>query len=210
VVNSTAIMMWMLPSSFTSWVLGLGGPGLVVLGLVDNSFIPVPGSMDALTIVLSASNSRWWFYYALMATIGSVVGGYLTYAIGLREGAEQLERRLSRSRIESIQRRFERWGAGAVVIPAMLPPPVPMVPFLIAAGAMKYPKKRFVAALATGRAIRYAALALLGARFGGRIAGWISQYAYQTLAIVTAMTVLAIVFFLVQRKRKNVQHARAR
>src|ERR1700722_16009063 len=61
------------------WLHHLGGPGLIVLGLIDNSVIPVPGSMDALTIILSANQRKLWPYYALMATIGSVIGGYLTY-----------------------------------------------------------------------------------------------------------------------------------
>ena len=47
----------------TVWnlVRALGGPGLILLGLADNSAIPLPGSMDALTIVLAASHSEWWW-----------------------------------------------------------------------------------------------------------------------------------------------------
>jgi len=44
-------------------VLGqLGGPGLILVGLADNSLVPLPGSMDALTIVLSASHKGLWLY----------------------------------------------------------------------------------------------------------------------------------------------------
>jgi len=75
----------------------LGGPGLVLLGLVDNSFIPVPGSMDALTIILSSSHKEPWWYYAIMATVGAVIGGYLTYRIGLEGGKETLENESRRS-----------------------------------------------------------------------------------------------------------------
>jgi len=49
----------------------LGGPGLILLGLADNSLIPMPGSMDALTIVLSATRKDLWWYYAVMATVGA-------------------------------------------------------------------------------------------------------------------------------------------
>ena len=118
------------------WLHHLGGPGLIVLGLIDNSVIPVPGSMDALTIILSANQRKLWPYYALMATIGSVIGGYVTYRISFRQGKSALERRFSRKRINKVTKTFEKWGFGAVLIPAMLPPPAPMVPFLIAAGAM--------------------------------------------------------------------------
>ena len=56
----------------------LGGPGLIALGLLDNSLIPLPGSMDASTVLLAASQHEPWWYYSIMATIGGVIGGYLT------------------------------------------------------------------------------------------------------------------------------------
>src|SRR5258706_12900131 len=66
----------------------LGGVGLVLLGLADNSIIPLPGSMDILTIVLAAHHSGLWWYYAFMATVGAVIGGYIND--GFRpEGGEQ-------------------------------------------------------------------------------------------------------------------------
>ncbi|HZL67772.1 MAG TPA: hypothetical protein VFC29_10625, partial [Candidatus Limnocylindrales bacterium] len=76
----------------------MGGPGLIVLGLVDNSAIPLPGSMDALTIVLSAARKEPWWYYATMATIGSIIGGYLTYRLGAKGGKETLEKKISKKR----------------------------------------------------------------------------------------------------------------
>ncbi len=60
------------------WLGHLGGPGLILLGILDNSVVPVPGSMDVLTIVLAANQRDWWPYYAAMATVGSLIGGYLT------------------------------------------------------------------------------------------------------------------------------------
>ena len=72
-----------------------GGPGLIVLGLVDNSAIPLPGSQDVLTIILAASQKTRWPYYAFMATVGAVIGGLVTYQLAHREGKELLERRLS-------------------------------------------------------------------------------------------------------------------
>ena len=64
---------------------------------------------------------------------------------------------------------FAKWGFGAVVIPAMLPPPLPMTPFLLAAGALQYSRGKFLAALAIGRAIRYTLLAFLAATYGRQI-----------------------------------------
>ena len=84
------------------WLRHMGGPGLIVLGLVDNSAIPVPGSMDVLTIVLSAAHKEPWWYYAMMATIGSMLGGYITYRLGAKGGKELLERKSPRTAAKSL------------------------------------------------------------------------------------------------------------
>ena len=129
----------------------LGGPGLVLLGIADNSVVPLTGSMDVLTIWLAARHREPWIYYALMATIGAVIGGYITYALACKGGKEAMERKLSKRRAKKVQQRFERWGFWAIAIPALMPPPFPFVPFLIAAGAMQYSRKKFLGSLLFGR-----------------------------------------------------------
>src|ERR1700731_1671519 len=106
----------------------LGGVGLVVLGVADNSVIPLTGSMDILTIYLAARHRETWPYYALMATLGAVIGGYITYALARKGGKQAMERKLSKRRAAKVYATFERWGFWAVAIPALLPPPFPFVP----------------------------------------------------------------------------------
>src|ERR1700724_3889813 len=88
----------------------LGGPGLVLLGVADNSGIPLTGSMDVLTVWLAARHREPWPYYALMATIGAVIGGYITYALARKGGKEAMERKLSKRRGAKVHATFERWG----------------------------------------------------------------------------------------------------
>src|ERR1700689_93383 len=144
----------------------MGGPGLILLGIADNSVIPLTGSMDVLTIWLAARHREPWPYYALMATIGAVVGGYITYALARKGGKETMDRKLSKKRAAQVSKAFERWGFFAVAIPALLPPPFPFVPFLIAAGAGQYSPKKFLAALTLGRGVRYTIAAFLGFHYG--------------------------------------------
>ena len=59
-----------LVSKVWTWLRHLGGPGLLLLGLADNSIIPLPGSMDVLTIWFVVHHRQLWFYYAIMATAG--------------------------------------------------------------------------------------------------------------------------------------------
>src|SRR6266404_3145807 len=156
----------LLASKLWTWLRHLGGPGLLVLGLADNSLIPMPGSMDVLTIWFAVHHHSQWIYYAAMATLGAVVGGYVTYRLARKGGKEMLEHRLGPRSAEAFYKRFERWGFWAVAVPALLPPPFPIVPFLLAAGAMQYSRQKFLLALTVGRGLRYGLLAYFGVLYG--------------------------------------------
>lgn len=191
------------------WLRHLGGPGLILLGLLDNSVVPVPGSMDALTIVLAANQRVWWIYYSGMATVGSLIGGYLTYRLAQKEGNERLHRRVPRDKMKKIEGIFNRWGFGAIAIAAILPPPVPMVPFLLAAGATHYPRHKFLGSLALGRGIRYSVLGYLAAIYGRSILRLISHHAtpIAIVSIVGAVAAVCAVLLLRYKRRKAEQHA---
>ena len=179
----------------------LGGPGLVLLVIADNSVIPLTGSMDVLTIWLAARHREPWIYYAAMATIGAVVGGYITYALARKGGQETMERKLSKRRAQKIQLRFERWGFWAIAVPALLPPPFPFVPFLIAAGAMQYSRKNFLGALLIGRGIRYSVAAYFGSLYGRHVLRFFSRYQKPALSILIGLAVVGGILSLIQYLR---------
>src|SRR5271163_4629623 len=179
----------------------LGGIGLVLLGLIDNSVIPVTGSMDVLTIWLAARHQEPWPYYAFMATVGAVIGGYITYALARKGGKEMMERKLSKKRAAQFSKAFASWGFAAIVIPAVLPPPFPFLPFLIAAGAMQYSRKKFLAALALGRGIRYFIEAYFGFRYGSHILRFFNRYYKPALAVLIGLALIGTAVTLVQYLR---------
>jgi membrane protein YqaA with SNARE-associated domain len=179
----------------------LGGVGLVLLGLADNSIIPLTGSMDVLTIWLAARHREPWPYYAFMATLGAVIGGYITYMLARKGGKETMERKLSKRRAAKVSKAFERWGFSAIAIPAVLPPPFPFVPFLVAAGAMQYSQKKFLAALTLGRGIRYSIAACLGFVYGRHILRFFDQYYKPAMAILIGLAVIGAVMSLIQYLR---------
>jgi len=193
--------------TFLRWVGHLGGPGLILLGLIDNSVIPVPGSMDVFTVVLSANDRNFWPYYAFMATAGSVIGGFITYRLARREGKASLGRRLKPAQMEKVHKTFDKWGFWAIAVPALLPPPLPMVPFLIAAGATQYSADKFLAALFLGRAVRYSVLALLAALFGRQILAYLSQHAHAIVWTAVAIAVAGIGFAIFRWKQHSARHA---
>jgi len=187
--------------SVWNWLRHLGGVGLILLGLADNSVVPLPGSMDVLTVLLAARHKHLWWYYAFMATVGAVIGGYITYGLARKGGKEAFERKLSKGRADKIFKRFEKWGFFAVAVPAILPPPFPIVPFLLAAGAMQYSRQKFVAALALGRGVRFTILAGLGAIYGRHIVRFFTKYYKPALVVLIALAVIAGVLSLVQYYR---------
>ena len=201
-----AIVAPTVARSVRRWIFHLGGLGFIPLGLLDGSVIPLPGSMDVLTIILSARQHELWFYYALMATVGSVIGGYVTYQLARKGGTETLERRFPAKRLKKVYRIFGRWGFGAIAIAALLPPPTPMVPFLVAAGTMQYSVKKFLVALTLGRIVRYSLLAYLAAHYGHQVLTVITQHGHPVLITVAGLItagMAVLIFFLVRKRKKR-------
>ncbi len=172
------------------WIQKFGGPGLIAVGIIDSSVIPFPGGMDFFTILLSMSHRNLWWYYAIMATIGSVIGSYFTYRVGEKGGEETLEKKISKKRAEKVYKMFEKRGFMAVAIGAALPPPVPIAPFFVAPGVLKYPLHKFLSAVVMGRAIRYGAIAYLASIYGHAVFHWMYRYYKPLLYILVSLAVV--------------------
>jgi membrane protein YqaA with SNARE-associated domain len=179
-----------------TWLVRLGGPGLVLLGIADNSIIPLTGSMDVLTLWLAAGHRNLWPYYAAMATAGAVLGGYITYSLGRKGGKEAIQKKLKKSRADKLFKRFDSWGFTTVVVSAMLPPPFPLVPVLLTAGALQYSRKKFLAALALGRAVRYSLIAGLGSLYARQITAFFNRYYKTALFVLIGLALLGGIFAL--------------
>ena len=199
-------VLWIWP-----WLLRLRGVGLVLLGILDNSVVPLVGSMDVLTIWLAASDSRLWVYYAFMATAGAVLGGYFTYAIGREGGKEAIEHKFNKAKAQKLMQRFERMGFIWVSVGAIMPPPFPLVPVLLAAGAMQYPRKKFLGALTLGRSVGYLLVAGLGTLYGDAIVSFFSRYYMAALLTLIGLAVVGGIVTLVEylRSRRHHRHSAA-
>jgi membrane protein YqaA with SNARE-associated domain len=192
----------MMPDSVWKWTHRLGGPGLILLGIADNApFISAPpGSVDVFVILLSAHRQEWWAYYAFMATVGEVLGGYLAYRLAEKGGQETLEKKVGKTRAEKIYKHFEKRGFMTVFTGSVLPPPFPFTSVLMAAGVMQYPCKKFLSALTAGRALRFFAVAYLGRLYGRQMIGFFSRHYRPMLYVLVALAVTAGIGALVYFK----------
>jgi len=195
-------------NSLWKWIHSLGAPGLILLGIADNApFLSAPaGSVDATVILLAWHNRKWWAYYALMAIIGEVIGGYLTYRFAEKSGEQTLEKKFGKARVAQVYKWFAKRGAGVVVmVGAILPPPFPFTPVLTTAGVIHYPKNRFLPCLVIGRSARFFLVAYLGQRFGQAIIDFFVQYYRPTLYVLIALAAFgglaALVYFKWYRPR---------
>lgn len=142
-----------------------GGSGLFVLGFLDATFLPFPSVNDLLLINLCIQFPARLPYYALMSTLGSCLGCLLLYFIG-REGEEAAFHEKAGAHAPRVKRWMERNGFTAMFATALLPPPVPLKIFVIAAGALGLPLRSFMVAMLLARALRFYGEGYLAVHYG--------------------------------------------
>jgi len=187
--------------------LALGGPGLLVIALLDSSFLSLPEGNDLLIVVLSTGRS-WerMAYLVLMTITGSVIGCSLLYWAG-RRGGDFVNRPPRRERLKQFEDTYRKWGLWAVLVPSILPPPTPFKVFVLSAGVFKVPYVRFLVAVLLGRSIRYFLWGILAVLYGE----WAKQLLEGSLQTVGAMLFGALVlmtagyFVWKMMKRKSQQ-----
>src|SRR5262249_47547377 len=107
------------------FALALGGPGLFVIAFLDSSFLSFPEVIDLLVMGLVVHHKERMVYYALMPTIGSIVGCFVLYIVALKGGEAFLRKRFHERHVDRTLEVFQKYGLFAVALPSILPPPVP-------------------------------------------------------------------------------------
>ncbi len=190
------------------WLIGLGLPGLFGVAVVDSSPVPLPlpGCTDLLLLWLASHGDNPW-ELAACAIAGGLLGGFLGWRIGRKGGEEALQRRVPARRLDPLN----RWARGnpflAVFLPALLPPPVPLSPFVFAAGALGVPQKRFLVSFGAARAIRYSLVAWLGATYGRHVIHmWshtLDQWSTPLLVAFLVLMTAGIIVSIVRSRRQT-------
>lgn len=173
----------------------LGLAGLILISTVDSSFVPlpIPGITDIL-IILYAANHTNVVLLVFVATLGSALGGYLSYVLAHAGGMAFLEKHVSQRYLKPIQHWVEKHSILSVAIPAILPPPMPLSPFVLVAGAVKMDRRKFMTAFTISRFLRHSIAAWLGLRCGKMVLHLWNQFsdrwAVTILIVFWSITVL--------------------
>jgi membrane protein YqaA with SNARE-associated domain len=192
--------------------MSFGTLGLFAVSVIDSSIIPlpVPGSTDLLLILLVAHRGDP-FLAAIAATAGSILGGYLTWGTGSKGGEAALHRYMPKRFARRLTGWVESKGTLAVTIAALLPPPFPLMPLLLAAGALGVSRRRFLVSFSLARTFRYALVAWLAAVYGRTmarafrhyLAGWSTPLMWTYLGLVVAGILYGVYKFRRERRQTS-------
>lgn len=187
-----------------AWAAGMGGIGLFTIALLDSSFLSFPQVNDLLIIVLSTTYPARMPYYASMTTLGSLIGCFMLYVVARRGGETLLRKRLKGRYVDRALDLYQRYGLLAVMVPALLPPPVPFKVFVLLAGAAAVAPWRFGLAVVIGRGIRYFGQGYLAVLYGEQAAEFMKAHGAAIgigLALVAVCAGVAVVMIRNRRAR---------
>src|SRR5688572_10057402 len=190
----------------TAWIeafaLSVGGPGLFIIAFLDSSFLSFPEVNDLLIVLMVVNHPERMLFYATMATLGSIAGCLALYFVGRKGGEAVLRRRFSGGNVERAASLMRRYGAMALIVPALLPPPAPFKIFVLMGGVAKIPLATFVWAIALGRGVRYFGEGILAVMYGRQALDYIHENG-RTVALILGLVVLAggIGFYVWKRRQ---------
>jgi membrane protein YqaA with SNARE-associated domain len=160
---------------FLSLLLSLGAFGLIILGILDSSFLFLPFGNDLLLVILVARDHSRAPLYAAAASAGSAIGVFLLDLVVRKEGEEGLERFVSPKRLESLKARARRRAGPALFIACIAPPPFPFTAVVATASALQYPRRRLLAVVAASRFVRFVIVSIAAIAVGRRVLRFINS-----------------------------------
>lgn len=162
---------------------------LGVVSFIESSFFPIPPDVMLIPMVLARREKAFW--YATIATVTSVLGGMLGYAIGYylydAVGLPILRFYGKESALDGFIQFVHEYGVPAVIVKGMTPIPYKVV--TIAAGVAKMDLLHFALASIVARALRFYLVAGLLYFFGEPIRAFIEK----RLTLVTTVFVVLLV-----------------
>ncbi len=182
-----------------------GGLGLLTLGAFDSSPLIVPLGNDLLVLALCARYHDRMIYYAVMATVGSLIGVFVTDWLS-RKGAARLTKTAPGEPASNLQRQVQKRAGWSLFVASVLPPPFPFTAIVAAAAAFRYPRRKLLTVVGVGRFARFVIEGALAIHYGR----WIIRQArspiledFMIALIAISVVASAISFYQWSQKSKG-------
>jgi membrane protein YqaA with SNARE-associated domain len=182
--------------AFVAKLVAMGPGGVFLLALLDSIGIPLPGGVDALLVVLANQSPDGAYVFAALATVASLLGSMVLFAVARKGGGRYLDRVASGERGRRFKAWFQRYGLVTVFVPCLSVIPMPLKAFVACAGVMGIRPVPFLLTILAARVPRYFFLAWLGKEMGGEALGWIKAHSWQ---FGVGLAVLALGLYLGMR-----------
>src|SRR3989441_6945063 len=174
----------------------VAGPVMILVGALDSSLLSLPEINDYLVIVRCFTHPRAVVFFPLFASTGSVLGCLLLYTILQRGGLAVLHRRFKLEHVQRVERVYARFGILALAVPALLPPPMPFKIFVATAGALQFPRRRFLITILVARSLRYYVEGTLAVFYGERVGRFLKDNGLLIISVVAGLCLIALAAYL--------------
>ncbi|MEW5895866.1 MAG: VTT domain-containing protein [Candidatus Omnitrophota bacterium] len=184
------LYLWMIHWADTPY----GVPALFLIAVAESSCFPLPP--DILLIALALSKPARAFFYALICSIGSVLGGLLGYALGFffwnAVGNFFLTHIISPELFQTVCHKYQLYSFWIVFSAAFTP--IPYKVFTITSGVSHVNIWGFLIASVIGRSMRFFLVAAILYFFGEAAKKFIEKHFEWITLVFTALLILGFVF----------------
>lgn len=171
---------------FIEWADGIGLLGLALVSASEAAFQPIPPDVLVIPMVVEADSLFAISMIVLVATLSSVFGAFIGYAIGYHGGIPILEKFVSQANINRLNTLTKKYGTAGVFLAAVSPIPYKALAWIAGAGRMDI--RLFALAGLFGRGIRFGSVGFLIGVYGESMK---SSLTWQNF---TLMSILCIIF----------------
>ena len=178
----------------------VAGPAMILIGALDSSLLSLPEINDYLVVARCYTHPRAVFFFPMFAATGSVLGCLFLYTILKRGGIAVLHRRFRIEHVQRVERAYARLGILALAIPALLPPPMPFKIFVATAGALQFPRRRFLLTILIARSLRYYTEGVLAVFYGERVLRFFKDNGLLIVSIVAGVCLIALALYLLSSR----------
>ena len=184
-----------------AFAMSLGGPGMFIIAFLDSSFLSFPEVNDLLIVLLVINHPERMVLYATIATLGSIAGCLALYFVGRKGGKAFVEKRFKGGTVERAAGLMRRYGALALIVPALLPPPAPFKIFVLMGGVANIPLPTFIWAIALGRGVRYFGEGILAVMYGKQALEYIHENGRTVALVLAALVVIGTAAYYLWKRR---------